>query len=123
MIHGVQNISITSIGYTVPQGGKMSLPVNPSSLIYSYFKHVSGVAAPEGTNGIAISKLNLLDVLIGQINKIGRSDHFKAAGAKNIDGLIENYGAQLRQAKSTGEAMPYLQSPSTQSGAVFSLTV
>jgi hypothetical protein len=132
MIRGIPNISVPAINYTSAQGGKMSLPVEPASLIYSHFEHVSGIAAPKGTYGVTISKLNLLDVLIGQLNQIkkgaaplfreGRSD----AGHRNashFNALIESYTSQIRQAKAASAAMPYIPSPSAQSGAVFSLVV
>ena len=128
MVRGIPNISVPSINYTAAQGGKMSLPVEPASLIYSHFEHVSGIPAPQGTQGVTISKLNLLDVLIGQLNKIKKSDTSISSmvspdrqGAGNLDALIENYRNQIRQARAASAAMPYLPSPSAQSGAVFSL--
>ena len=129
MVHAIPNISVPPINYAMAQGGKMSLPVDPSSLIYSHFEHVSGIAAPEGIQGVAISKLNLLDVLIGQLNQVKRggavlapvsSDKGSPQPAK-MDALIDNYMKQIRQAKSASAAMPYIPSPSAQSGAVFSL--
>jgi hypothetical protein len=106
------------------QGGKTSFPVNPSSLIYSHFEHVSGVAAPEGIQGITINKLNLLDVLIGQLNKVKnppQAASYSDLNAPRFNKLIENLTSQIRQAKSASTAMPYIPSPSAQSGAVFSL--
>ena len=133
MIRGLHNISIPSISYTMAQGRKMSFPVDPAALIYSHFEHVSGTAAPQGTYGVAISKLNLIDVLIGQLNQIKKSSPSPALAAPTgrpdvsqqnapqLDALIEAYGNQIRQAKAASAAMPYIPSPSAQSGAVFSL--
>ena len=133
MLRGIPNISIPNLSYSAAHSGKMSLPVDPASLIYSHFEHVSGVAAPKGTQGVAISKLNLLDVLIGQLNQVRRggavrspgtripSEVHKALPEKRLDVLIENLGNQIRQAKAASAAMPYIPSPSAQSGAVFSL--
>ena len=129
MVRLIPNISIPSLGYAMPAGGKMSLHVDPSSLIYSHFEHVSGVAAPEGTQGVAISKLNLLDVLIGQLNSIKKGNSAasqiladaKNVDTKNVDSLIESYNNQIRQAKSSGAAKPYTPSPGAQSGVLFSL--
>ncbi|MDR0497674.1 MAG: hypothetical protein LBH42_08680, partial [Treponema sp.] len=85
----------------------------------------SGVPAPKGTQGVNISKLNLLDVLIGQLNKLKKSGLSQnlALPAKNIDALIETYTNQLKQAKASSEAMPYIPSPNIQSGTLFSLTI
>ena len=140
MVRGIPNISIPTISYTAAQGGgKMSLPVESASLIYSHFEHVSGVPAPQGTQGVTISKLNLLDVLIGQLNQVKKSSSAISAalsperanngqpGTPNgvrggsLDALIEAYRNQIRQARAASAAMPYLPSPSAQSGAVFSL--
>ena len=125
------------------QSGKMSLPVDSSSLIYSHFEHVSGIPAPKGAQGVSISKLNLLDVLIGQLNQVKKgpnslpkmpsdlqqmqdlsADARPVRGShleKNLDALIENYKNQIRQAKAASAAMPYIQSPSAQPGVLFSL--
>jgi len=107
------------------QGRKMSLPVDPASLIYSHFEHVSGIAAQQGTQGVTISKLNLLDVLIGQLSKLQKGEasfsQNSTIPAENIDALIENYRNQIQQIKAASAAMPYIQSPSAPSGAVISL--
>ena len=50
MVRGLYNISVPNIGYTMTQGSKMSFHVDPSALIYSHFEHVSGMAAPDGTD-------------------------------------------------------------------------
>jgi len=130
MVRGIPNISIPTINYITSPGGKMALPVDTASLIYSHFEHVSGVPAPQGTHGVAISKLNLLDVLIGQLNQIKRSSATSSSNpalspertdAGRIDALIEAYRNQIQQAKAASAVMPYIPSPSAQSGAVFSL--
>ena len=125
MVYGISNIYVPTVNNVSPQGGKMSLPVDPPSLIYSHFEFVSGIAAPKGTQGVAITKLNLLDVLIGQLNQIKKggaalSPALEVQGNK-LDALIENYRNLIREAKAASVAMPYIPSPSAQSGAVFSL--
>ena len=129
MIRGIQNVTIPAVNYATAQSGKMSLPVDSSSLIYSHFEHVSGIPAPKGTQGVTISKLNLLDVLIEQLNQVKRTGSIPVARPantaeipeKSLDSLIETYKNQVKQAKAASAAMPYIQSPSAQSGALFSL--
>jgi hypothetical protein len=104
----------------------MSLPVAPSNYIYSHFEHVSGVPAPEGVRGVAISKLKILDVLIEQLNQIKKNPQpaLTSEGIiseDRIDALIEQYENQIRQARAASAAMPYIPSPAAPSGAVFSL--
>lgn len=123
MVRGVPNIAIPTLSYYGVYGGKMSLPVDSSSLVYSNFEHVSGIPAPKGTAGISISKLNLLDVLINRIDQINSNGASLAPGLKDgsIDSVIENLADQIRQAETNNASMPYLPTPNAQPGALFSL--
>ena len=88
MVSGIPNIAIPTINYTTAHNGKMSLPVNSSSLIYSHFEHVSGIPAPEGTQGVAISKLKRVSD-IATIQRV-------LAPLMECDGLpLETYRAAL----------------------------
>ena len=148
MVRGIPNITVPSISHITAQSGKMSLPVDSSSLIYSHFEHVSGVPAPKGTHGVSISKINLLDVLIGRLNQARKSSASQALfsqgssagrmaagrepasvasvqqagrpGAGNFDALVDHMRNQIKQAKAASEAMPYIPSPNTQPGSLFS---
>lgn len=129
MIRGIPNLTVPSVNYSMAQGGKMSLPVDSTSLIYSHFEHVSGIPAPKGAQGVSISKLNLLDVLIGQLNQVKKSPapqikmpaDMTQMTDKRMDSLIEAYKNQIREARAASAAMPYIRSPSAQAGALFSL--
>ena len=118
MVNGIPNISVA---YMLPHTGRMSLPVDSSSLVYSYFQHVSGIAAPADTQGQTITKLNLLDVLIGQVNKMKGETTFLRQN-EGIDAVLESLRAQLEQAKTASAAMPYFPSPDAPSGALLNLT-
>lgn len=129
MVRGVPNISIA---YTLPHNGRLSLPVDSSSLIYSQLKHVSGVPAPEGAAAVTLNKLNLLDALIGQLNQINRGGGSPAfaegLGAENnhatyIDALIDNYQRQVALANASSATMPYIPSPSAAPGVLFNVTI
>jgi len=126
MVGGVSSITIPTLSYTIAQQGKMALPVDPSALIYSNFEHVSGILAPEGTQGVSISKLNLLDVLIGMVNRINKTpaSHTPANinPTKGVDSIIENLGEQIRQAKASSKIIPYHPSPNAENGMLFSLS-
>jgi hypothetical protein len=103
----------------------MSLPVAPSSLIYSHFEHVSGVPAPDGSRGVTINKLKILNVLIEQLGQIKKQpQNTGPAGPLSddrIDVLIEQYESQIRSAQAANAAMPYKPRPAAPLGAVFSL--
>jgi hypothetical protein len=121
----VPSAALPGIGYAITAGsGRMSLPVSPSSYIYSHFKHVSGVPAPEGTRGVAISKLKVLDVLIeqlGQIKKQPKPDLETSPSDDRIDALISQYESQIKAAVSAKSVLPYAPAPAAPSGALFNL--
>ena len=123
MVRGIPNSSVLNIGHAIAPNGRMSLPVDRSSLIYSHFKHVSGIPASEGTQGVTISKLNLLDVLIGRLNQVSKDGASAAAWKSNgtMDSLDENFTSQIRQAKTDNAASPYLPSNNALQGMLFNL--
>jgi hypothetical protein len=115
-----------SIGYAISASGegRMSVPVSSASYIYSHFKHVSGVPAPEGTQGVTISKLKILDVLIEQLSRMKKRTDVSPAEAGSvsedrINALIDQYEQQIRQASAAGIAYPRPQMPA---GALLNLT-
>lgn len=127
MIRGVISSGVPSIGYAISasRGGRMSLPVSPGNYIYSHFKHISGTPAPEGTHGVTINKLKILDVLIEQLSRIKKTPEPSAdfsLSDKQIDALIEQYENQIRQARGTG-SVPYASVPAAPMGAIFNLVV
>jgi hypothetical protein len=99
--------------------------VAPSSYIYSHFKHVSGIPAPDGVQGETINKHTTHDVLNDQLTHIKKRPEYAynpaSASDKQIDALIEQYENQIRQAKAASEAMPYKPSPTAPTGAIFNL--
>ena len=123
MVSGVSSMIVPALSYSAVNFGKMSIPVDNSSLIYSHFEHVSGIPAPEGTEGISISKLNLLDALISQVNQINKTPIAQPAADpyEGVDALIANLQDQLLNAKSANEIMPYNPSPNAEPGILFSL--
>jgi len=139
MFRITQNITIPNISNTVTQGSRASLPVDPAFLIYSHFEHVYGRAAPQGTEGVAISQLKLLNVLIGRLAQVSTEPppplmsvpdeadaaipgaNIEAIDAAQIDTLIDDYRSQILQGIEASAAMPYIPSPNAQSGAVLNL--
>ena len=118
-----------TIGYAInaAQGGRASLPVAQSAYIYSHFKHVSGTPAPDGVEGVSISRLKILDTLIEQIARMKRDAEplFDTMGQENenrINNLINQYHTQVRNLQAANSNNPYA-SASPLLGAVFSITV
>jgi hypothetical protein len=102
----------------------MSLPVARSSYIYSHFKHVSGVPAPDGARGVTINRLKILDVLIEQLAQIKKRPNQGLdtdASDERIDALIDQYKNQIRQAQAANVVMPYNPAPASSAGAMVNL--
>jgi len=120
----VVNHTFPSIGYAMSAAvdGRMSLPVSPSQLIYSHFKHVSGTPAPEGTSGVNITKLKILDTMIESLSKMKGQPaaEFETASENDenrINALIDQYQKQIKAVQSVGYAPA---APIT--GMLFSIT-
>jgi hypothetical protein len=111
-IGAVSSNPIPSIGYaiTASMGGRTSIPVSPSMLIYSHFKHVSGTPAPEGTKGVNISKLKILDTLIEQLSKMKSQPsaeiNLNGSDEKRINALIDQYQKQIKAAQAVSIYTP-----------------
>ena len=117
--------AFASIGYalTASSSGRMALPVTPANYIYSHFKHVSGVPAPEGTRGVTISKLKILDVLIEQLGQMKKRPELnvKDMSDEQIDAMISQYEGQIKTARAANNVMPYTPAPQAPSGILFSI--
>ena len=118
-----------SIGYaiTASHGGKMSLPVSPSSYIYSHFKHVSGVPAPDGVSGVNINRLAIIDTLIEQLSRMKKQPEtaFRRTDQDNetrINSLINDYQNRIRNIQTASANNPYAPAAPL-IGAVFSISV
>jgi len=123
-VGAISNNSIPTIGYaiTASMSGRTSLPVSPGMLIYSHFKHVSGTPAPEGTKGVNISKLKILDTLIEQLSKMKGQDapemsNMSETDEKRINALIDQYQKQIKAAQAVSVYTP--AAPAT--GALFNI--
>jgi low affinity Fe/Cu permease len=79
-------------------------------LIYSHFKHVSGTPAPEGTKGVNISRLKILDTLIEQLSKMKNQPsaeiNLKESDEKRINALIDQYQKQIKAAQAVSIYTP-----------------
>jgi hypothetical protein len=125
-IGSISNNTFPSVGYAISEAsnGRMTLPVSPGMLIYSHFKHVSGTPAPEGTQGVNITKLKILDTMIEQLSRMKNQPladfgNLEGTDEKRINALIEQYQKQIKTAQSVGVYAP--AAPAT--GALFNLTV
>ena len=110
--------------------GKLYVPVNPSSVIYAQFDHISGVAAKSGQHGVSVSKIQILNTLIENLAKIKSTSKQNPAiketqlSDKQLDALIENYQTQIKQAVTQAQTTPYiLAGTAPQTAALFSIDI
>lgn len=130
MMTSMHNLSPYSYnGFTSgAASGKLYVPVNPSSVIYAQFDHISGVAAKSGQRGVSISKIQILNTLIENLSKIKSTAKNNPAvkethlSDEQVDVLIKNYQQQMKQAVSQAQTAQYgLAGAQPQTGALFAI--
>ncbi len=106
------------------QQTRLAIPVAPSNFIYSQFKHVAGFPAPEGVQGVTISKLKILDVLIDRLSQLKtknlpQAPEIQAMTDGRIDALIYQYEKEISSAAAA--STPYKAAPAAPAGVLFNL--
>lgn len=119
----VNNISAYSVSsYSSGRvNGKLYVPVNKNSLLYSHFDHVSGVVAKAGQQGVSIDKIKILNTLIDRLAAIKNEPKELVTKISNdqADVLIKNYQKQIKQVASQA---PYLlPGAKPESGMIFAI--
>jgi hypothetical protein len=124
MIPGASALPNFGLAISASHSGRMSLPVSPALYIYSQFEHVAGVPAPEGTRGVAITKLKILNAMIDQLNQIKKQSTPDTENLSNeqIDALISKYEGQIKAAQAASAVMPYAPVPQAPAGLLFSIS-
>jgi len=79
---------------------------------------------PEGTNGVAVTKLKILDVLIEQLHQIKKQPTLNTKDLSNeqIDALISKYEGQIKAATAANNVMPYTPAPQVPAGMLFDIS-
>ncbi len=123
MTSSIGNINAFSYSSNIINGagGKLYVPVNKLSLVYSNFDHVQGVAAKRGQNGVSISKIQILNALIDRLSQIKNQpkESITDISDQQAEALIQNYQEQIQQAvKQSAYAYTSLKA---ETGVLFSL--
>lgn len=95
-ISSLITVPVSNIVRAQVSEGAIVLPVNTSGLVYSNFKNVKGIPAPNGT-GYTINRLRALDSLIERLRGLG-VDEAKLSPALNAGkgGNTENLETIVR---------------------------
>ncbi len=104
--------------------GKLFVPVNPSSVIYAQFDHISGIAASEGQQGVSVSKIQILNTLIENLSRIKSNPNTPKTlqvSEEQADALIKNYQQQIAQAVQATQTAFALNGARPNIGALFSI--
>ena len=124
----ISSNSFPNIGHAISAAanGRVSVPVAPSAYIYSHFRHVSGTPAPEGVQGVNISRLKILDTLIEQLTRAKQQSIPYLGESMNdidrrLDALIEQYQKQIQAIQAASAATQYV-SIFPVAGALFSIS-
>ena len=128
MVSSISSQLLTGLGaQAAAYNGKTVIAVPPANVIYAHFKHVYGTAAPEGVNGVPISKLKILDTMIERLRQMREERiNFNALpetndAQKQMDMLIERIKKSLDA--NNASAVPYKRAEALPEGAFLSLTV
>jgi hypothetical protein len=121
------HISSLQIARFSRSGHRVSVPVRPSQTVFAQYRYISGTPASSGQRTVPLSRLQLLNSLINNLQKM-KTDAVYDSGAagsspERTDALIKQYAAELHQAmKSVPESFGTLGG-SAEAGMVFNIAV
>ena len=120
------HISSLQIARFTRSGHRVSVPVRPSQTVFAQYRHISGTPASSGQRTVPLSRVQLLNSLINNLQKIKSDASYDAPAAstpERTDALIKQYAAELHQAmKSIPEAFGTLGG-SAGAGMVFDIAI
>lgn len=130
MLSGISSMNAYSYGSAISGSGgngKIYVPVQPGLVKYSQFKHISGIPASDGQNGVTISKVQILNHLIDQLvsmKKMPQTDLSEKITLTDsqVDNLIKDYQGKIQTTMETAKLIPYAGAGSfPSSGSLFSI--
>lgn len=100
-------------------GNRMFVPVKPAQTVYAQYRHISGTPASGGQRTVPLSRVQLLNSLISNLQKIKKSTPETSAENNQADMLIQQYARELHQAV---KSVPASFGTGSSAGMVFSLS-
>lgn len=129
----MSGLSLNAYSYNgLISGGttKLHVPVQPASVLYAQFDHVSGFAARTNQNGVSISKIHILNSLLNQAISMRTAPkteplpEVENMDDNQIDALIQNYQQQIQNSVQMAQTTGYgLAGAAPQTGTMFALDV
>jgi len=108
-------------------GGKLYVPVKPSSVVYAQFDHISGFPAKSNQNGVSVSKIQILNSLINQLVSMKKTPKVQPdvnMTSDQMDAMIQNYQGQIQASMQMAHATGYgMAGVAPQTGSVFNVSV
>jgi hypothetical protein len=103
-----QNLISSGVG-----AGKLYVNVEPNMVLYTQYKHISGVAAQKTQHPISVSKVQILNALIERLSKLKNQDYEIEIPGKldedQIDILIDDLQNKITAALELAQANPFAQ--------------
>lgn len=103
-----QNLISSGVG-----SGKLYVNVEPKMVLYTQYKHISGVAAQNVENRVSVSKIQILNSLIERLSKLrNQNPNIDLPGdldEDHIDMVIEDLQNQVEIALDIAQANPFAQ--------------
>ena len=128
MVYGGAAGQISSLQITRFNGSghRMSVPVRPSQTVFAQFRHISGTPASSGQSTIPLSRIQLLNSLIDNLQRVKQNPDYRPDGINGspgrTDALIQQYASELHQAMKATPSPFGTMGGVSGSGMVFSLT-
>ena len=108
-------------------GGKLYVPVKPSSVVYAQFDHISGFAAKSNQSGVSVSKIQILNSLINQLVSMKKAPKIQPdvnLPSDQMDAMIKNYQGQIQATMQMAQATGYgMAGVAPQAGALVNVSV
>ncbi|MCK5735675.1 MAG: hypothetical protein KAH21_04310 [Spirochaetaceae bacterium] len=120
------NISSLQISRYSRTGHRMTVPVKPSQTVFAQYRNISGTPASSGQSTVSLSKVQLLNSLINNLEKMKHSPGYNSETSKTsperADALIQQYASELHQVMKSTPVAFGTSGGSSGSGIVFNLS-
>jgi len=120
------NISSLQITRYSRTGHRLSVPVKPSQTVFAQYRNISGIPASSGQSTVPLSRVQLLNSLISNLQKLKHNPDYKTAASgtsvKRADALIKQYASELHQAVTSAPASFGTSVGTSGSGMVFNIS-